>query len=147
MSGEERESVRFRGDKPIQAVQQFVHTPRAGYMFPALPRRAGRVGVTATNRGLGWLPALSLVGALGLYLVKVLHSPLIFTLHDEFIHWHTANDILKSGHLFRENPLLPASALFPGLEIVTAALTRLSGLTIFDAGVVVVGIARLMLVL
>jgi hypothetical protein len=84
---------------------------------------------------------------LSLYLVKVLHSPVGFTLVDEFQHWRTVIDILQSGHLFHENPLLPVSPLYPGLENVTSALASLSGLTTFDVGIVVLGIARLVLVL
>lgn len=89
----------------------------------------------------------SLVVLLGLslYLVKILHSPLAFTFSDEFTHWRTTNDILRSGHLFQKNPILPVSALFPGLEVVTSALVRLSGLSIFAAGAIVIGVARVIL--
>jgi hypothetical protein len=90
---------------------------------------------------------LVVILGLGLYLVKVLYSPLGFTLFDEFLHWRTANDIAQSGHLFRQNPMLPVSPLYPGLENVTNALMSLSGLTIFQVGVIVVGVARLVTVL
>lgn len=196
--------MRFRAEKPIQAVGQFVDTLRAGYIFPALPRRASRVEDAVAERGWGWLPALSLVGALGLllvaladtgarysttwaeplfwmgllvlfapiavrlasseaarseriglvvalglglYLVKILHSPLAFTQHDEFYHWRTANDIITHGRLFTENPMLPVSALFPGMENVIDAIVSLSGMSIFSAGVVLMGVARLILTL
>jgi hypothetical protein len=84
---------------------------------------------------------------LGLYLVKVLHSPLTFTLYDELLHWRTANDIARTGHLFEWNHLLLISPLFPGLEIVTQALTSVGGLTIFAAGTLLLGVGRLVLVL
>lgn len=90
---------------------------------------------------------LVLMLGLGLYLVKVLHSPLAFTHHDEFLHWRTFNDIQSNGHLFHHNPLLPVSALYPGLEIVTHAFASLSGMPFFLSGVVVIGIARLIFVL
>jgi len=80
----------------------------------------------------------------GLYLVKLLHSPLSFTLSDELQHWRTAGDIIESGYLFAENPLLPVSSLYPGLESITVALADLSGFTLFAAGVIVLGAARLM---
>lgn len=91
--------------------------------------------------------ALGLVTSLGLglYLVKVLHSPTGFTLYDEFLHWRTADDLLSTGKLFAENPLLTISPLYPGLELVTHALATLSGLSVFHAGLVVIGAARLML--
>ncbi len=81
------------------------------------------------------------------YLVKVMLSPLYFSEYDEFLHWRTADDIARSGHLFRENALLPVSPLYPGLEIVTNAFSKLSGLSTFNAGVVVAGVARLVMIL
>src|SRR5690606_39911035 len=69
--------------------------------------------------------------SLSLYLVKMLHSPLLFTFHDELVHWKTAQDIQISGRLFQPNPLIPTSPLFPGLEIITAAIASASGLSTF----------------
>ncbi|MEP7190745.1 MAG: hypothetical protein ABI901_16260, partial [Roseiflexaceae bacterium] len=85
---------------------------------------------------------VALVG-MGLYLVKLLHSPLSFTFSDELQHWRTAGDIVESGYLFAENPLLPVSPLYPGLESITVALAELGGLSLFAAGVLVLGAARL----
>ena len=84
---------------------------------------------------------------LAIYFVKLLQSPLGFTFFDEFLHWRTANDILRSGHLFKENSLLPVSPLYPGLELATTAVANLTGLSIFGAGVIVVGVARAVLAL
>ncbi len=100
-------------------------------------RRASR------RERIGLLVALEL----GLYLIKLLHSPWFFTSVDELMHWRTAEDILTSGHLFHENPPLPVSPLYPGLENVTTALVRLSGLSIFGAGSLVIGVARVLMVL
>ncbi|GAB4215671.1 MAG: hypothetical protein OHK0022_55850 [Roseiflexaceae bacterium] len=91
--------------------------------------------------------ALTIWLGLVVYLVKLLQSPLGFTFFDEFLHWRTANDILRTNHLFAENSLLPVSPLYPGLELATVALAQLTGLSIFGAGVVVVGMARVVLVL
>jgi hypothetical protein len=161
-------------------------------------------GVGSASDGLGWLPALSVTGGLGLlavaladtasraaavwaepvfwaglliitapvllrlasphtsrterlglvtgfgmalYLVKVLHSPAEFTFYDEFSHWRTVLDILNTHRLFSENPLLPISPMYPGLENVTSALVNLGHLSIFDAGILVIGVARLLLIL
>ncbi len=82
-----------------------------------------------------------------LYLVKVMASPLYFSFFDEFLHWRTADDIARSGHLFSENALLPVSSYYPGLEIVTNALSTLGGLDTFQAGIVVIGVARLVMIL
>ena len=85
--------------------------------------------------------------ALGLYLVKLEHSPLAFTFHDEFPHWRTVNDIMLHQRLFEPNSLQPISAVYPGLEIVTAALTQISGLSITTIGLILIGVARLLVML
>jgi hypothetical protein len=79
---------------------------------------------------------------LALYAVKVLQSPVGFTLHDEFSHIRTLEDIQRSGRLFLENPLLPASPFYPGLEVFTALLMKATGLGLFPAGLLIVGAAR-----
>jgi len=81
------------------------------------------------------------------YLSQIMFSPLTFIPHDAFIHWRTTNDITSSGHLFTENTLLPASPFYPGLEIMTNALTTLSGLSIFHSAIIVLGVARLVMIL
>ncbi len=107
------------------------------------------IAVRLIATGASRLERVALVGMLGegLYLVKVLRSPLAFELHDEFLHYRTVDDILRSGRLFGYNPLLPISALFPGLETLTSALASISGLSIFAAGIIVGAVARLTLVL
>jgi hypothetical protein len=92
---------------------------------------------------LGLVTVLSLL----LYWVKVLHSPLMFTEHDELLHLRTAIDIIQSGHLFHVNPLLPISALYPGMETVTSALTGVTHISIFQAGVLLIACARLVTML
>ena len=87
--------------------------------------------------------ALLVLFGLSLYLVKILHSPIMFTEHDEYLHVRTAEDILRFHHLFHNNPLLPVSALYPGMESVTTALMSLGGMPLFLAGLLVVAIARL----
>lgn len=86
---------------------------------------------------------LIVVLGLALYLVKALHSPLYFSLHDEFLHWRTAIDIQLTHFLFAENTILTVSPLYPGLEVVTTAFANLSGLPIYQAGLVTLGIARI----
>ncbi len=81
------------------------------------------------------------------YLVKVIANPTYFSFYDEFLHWRTVDDIARSGHLFTPNALLPVSPYYSGLEIVTNALSTISGLSSFYAGLVVIGMARLLMVL
>lgn len=91
---------------------------------------------------------IGLVTVLGvlLYIVKVLQSPIAFTFHDEFAHWRTANDIMATGHLFNENSIIPVSPLYPGLQLVTTALMHETGLGIYGSGRIVLGLARMLLV-
>ena len=108
--------------------------PAAARLASSEPSRGERIGL------------LVMVG-LGLYLVKVLHSPYAFTFSDELVHLHNGNRILQTGSLFSENSILSVTPLYPGLETVTAALASLSGLSVSGAGLVVVGAARLVMML
>lgn len=111
-------------------------------MFVPVALRLAAEAITRHER-LGCVIVLTL----GLYLAKVLRYPLWFAGFDEFLHWRSAEDIVRSHHLFAKNPMLPASPLFPGLESVTNALQSLTSLPTFPAGVIVIGIAKIVLVL
>jgi glycosyltransferase involved in cell wall biosynthesis len=91
----------------------------------------------------------SLVVLLGLacYLVKVLRDPFAFTYADELVHQHNVLSILHSHSLFGDNPILPVTPLYPGLESWTAALSATSGLSTFVCGLIVIGVARIVLML
>lgn len=115
-----------------------------GLLLLVVPVAARIAGIGASRRERMGLVAL--VGV-GLYLVKVWHSPLFFTFYDELQHWRTADDVLRGGRLFGENPVLPVSPFYPGLENVASAVVDLSGLSVFSAGLLMVGVARLVLVL
>ena len=91
--------------------------------------------------------ALLLVLGLALYLVKIVRSPLGMSGHDEFAHWRVADDIFKTGRLFQLNPILPVTPFYPGMEIVTTAVAQLSGLSLSTAGFIVIGAARLLMML
>ncbi|HKD75703.1 MAG TPA: hypothetical protein VKB76_09420, partial [Ktedonobacterales bacterium] len=90
---------------------------------------------------------LLVVLGISLYLVKVYEYPIFFTFFDEFLHWLTAQNIANSHHLFQTNSLLPISPFYPGLEMLTNALSSITGLSVFAAGTVVGGVARLILIL
>ncbi len=82
--------------------------------------------------------------AMSLYLVKIIRSPGAFTFTDEFMQMRTAIDILRSGHLFGFNPLLPISAQYPGMQLATTGLMEVSGLGLFPAGLLVIGVGHLL---
>lgn len=112
----------------------------AAMVIPAVVR------LTSTAARRGERVALVLVVGMALYVVKVVRDPIGFTYPDEFLHAHNLLEILRSGRLFGENPLLPVTSFYPGLESVAAAVRSLSGLSPFTAALVVIGAARLVMV-
>lgn len=91
--------------------------------------------------------ALVCLLGLALFATKFLRDPLSVGDYDEFLHWRTAQDIASSGAIFAPNSLLGVSPYYPGLELVTTALSQMSGIPIFDAGVIILAAARLTFVL
>ncbi len=91
---------------------------------------------------------ITLVAQMGmsLYLVKVLAYPTSLPMVDEWPHVRNTMNILDTGHLFQQLPLQHMAQWFPGLAIVTSAVSSLSGLPITTAGLIVIGAARLVLV-
>lgn len=110
----------------------------------AIPIAVRLLGTTASRRER---IILLLILGLGLYLAKVLQSPLAFTLYDELQHLRPAIDILDSGRLFSGNPLLPVYTYFPGLEVATTAIAAISGNDLFMSGMVIIGAARVLLLI
>jgi len=80
------------------------------------------------------------------YLLKVCYSPLSFTFTDELLHWRSTVNLIQTGKLFTVNYGLPISPRYPGLEEVTSALTSVTGLPIFVAGLIVAGVAHLLFI-
>ncbi len=91
--------------------------------------------------------ALVVLLGLALYFAKIMQSPFAFTYSDELLHSYNLEQILRTGALFSPNSILSITAYYPGLEIATSAVARVSGLDVFSAGLVVVGAARLVLML
>lgn len=142
-----------------------------GVLLMAAVADAGRVGGTGTLLQTGWIAGLVLVFApavlrivarstpvvesvsvavgLGLILQfsRLVLNPTSFAFHDEFIHAETLRQIDETGRLFGYNPLLPVSAYYPGLEVVTSGVERLTGLPTFAAAVITLLTARLIMVL
>lgn len=115
-----------------------------GLLIMLVPSAMRLVALTLSRR-----ERIAIVVGLGLafYLVKVLHSPFAFTYSDEFLHLFNTNQILQKGVLFTANPVLQVSPMFPGLASITAALTTLTGLPVFATGLIIIGVARLLLLL
>ena len=90
---------------------------------------------------------LAVMFGLGMYLAKVTYNPVHLSFSDEFVHVRSVQDDLLNGRLFSFNPLLPEAARYPGLGDITGGLVRLTGLPVSTAGLLVIGSARLVLVL
>ena len=112
----------------------------AGVLLISLPtfwRLTSRDATRGERLGLVVLLGLSLYG------VKVVRDAPLFTFSDEMVHAFNADQIVRHGELFRANPILAVTPSFPGLEGATSALMELTGMSSYWAGVVVVGAARL----
>ncbi|MDX6602112.1 MAG: hypothetical protein QOF13_1314 [Solirubrobacterales bacterium] len=116
----------------------------AGVLIIALP-----IFYRLTSREASRGERLALVCLLGLslYAVKVVRDVPLFSFSDELVHAFNADQIASHHHLFRYNPILPVTPNYPGLEGATSALMTLSGVSSYAAGIIVVGAARLSLVI
>lgn len=101
--------------------------------------------VCSSEPGTAERLTLVLLAALALYLVKVLREPFLFTFPDELVHATNANTVLRTGELFSANTILPATPAYPGLPATTAAVASATGLSVFGAGLLVIGVARVLM--
>jgi hypothetical protein len=99
-----------------------------------------------SRAGAGERLALVCALGLGIYLVKISRDAPSFTFSDELIHAFNAEQIRIHGDLFRGNPILEVTPYYPGLEGATSALVKITGVSVYTSGVIVVGAARLTLV-
>jgi hypothetical protein len=89
------------------------------------------------------------VGLVGLYpaVIYRMSSPFVLGGFDEHLHERTLNDLLHGSGLFAPNPLLVVGPYYPGLELFTGIITRLTGIPAILAMSLVVFFCRLILVL
>ncbi len=83
-----------------------------------------------------------MIAGLGLLMLRVIRAPINFTGYDEYLHWVGAQQLAETGRLFTPNVLFPIAPFYPGLEIVTTALSSVSGLSIFGSALIVIVVAR-----
>ena len=129
------------------ALSRATLSPSQLIFWAGLVTIAGPIAYRLTSREASGGERLALVCLLGLslYAIKVIRDAPLYTFSDEILHAFNANQAAGSGHLFHRNEILPVTPFYPGLEGATTALMKLSGLSSFGAGVLVVGAARLML--
>ena len=82
-----------------------------------------------------------------LYLVKLLKDPFTFMYSDELVHAFNAQRVLETGSVLHANPILPVTGHYVGLPAITDAVSSLTGLKVFGAGLLVIGVARLVMML
>jgi hypothetical protein len=115
--------------------------PLVAMVAPAAYRLAG-----TEARGRERLAILLLLGG-GLYLAKVLLSPAEFTFSDELSTLRSTEDLARTGQLLTPNTLAHGFALYPGVGLSTLSLARAAGAPLFLAGLLVIGTAKLVIVL
>ncbi len=115
-----------------------------GLLIIVLPT-AARLLTTAAD-GTERVSLVALLG-LALFLCKTVHDPLRMGAYDEWLHLRTAEDMLATSGIFAPNTLLGVSPYYPGLELVTTALSNASGLPVFESGIVILFGARLVFVM
>lgn len=86
---------------------------------------------------------------LGLYpaVIYRMSSPLVLGGFDEHLHERTLNDLLNGSGLFGTNPLLTVSPRYPGLELFTGVMIRLTGLPAIAGMSLAVLLCRILLTL
>lgn len=117
--------------------QEFLFWAGSPLLFLPSALRIGWPGVARSERLILLLGLSTVTG-----LIKMLYWPSGFAMFDEFLHWGSAQTILREHRLFLANPMLPISPFFPGLELITTALVNVTGLSLLVAAEVVVALAR-----
>ena len=122
------------GDLPFFIGLMVIVVPIALRLLQIEPRGSERV-------------ALVVLLGVALYACKLVHDPVLPGGYDEYLHLRTAQDIVSNHVLFLPNSLLTVSPFYPGLELVTAALAQLSGIGVYESGMIVLGATRIALAL
>ncbi len=76
---------------------------------------------------------------------RVIQQPSRFADHDEFAHATNLRHLLEQEQLYSPNTILPVTAYYPGLAMITGAVQQLTGLSPHTSGLVVTMSARIVL--
>jgi hypothetical protein len=87
--------------------------------------------------------------ALAAYGLKVMHDPSAFHFGDEYVHLSATQRLQAQHDLFALVPVAGSTVAgeYPGLHALTVALSDVTTLPLFTSGVIVIGLARLILAL
>lgn len=92
--------------------------------------------------------AAVVIGGVATTVSRILLYPTHFAYHDELLHLNSLRLIQENGHLFQAmNSMLPVSKFYPGLEVATDGIHRITGLSVHVAGSVLLVAGRLVLML
>jgi hypothetical protein len=116
----------------------------AGLTFIFAPCAWRLTGTAATRNERIWV---SVILGLALQAAYIFRSPLIFDNYDELAHGATLTRLIDSRALFQDNPVLPVSPYYPGIQLATIATRWLTGLPLLLDQMVVLVLARIVLVL
>lgn len=101
------------------------------------------VKLTRSHLGRGQRAlALLLLGVLTA-VPKYLRNPTQPLYHDEYAHWREAVEVLSSQHLLPPNTLIPIVQFFPGTSGLTFMVNRLTGLSLWHSGELIVAVVHL----
>lgn len=109
-------------------------------LFAFVSYRVLRPGTPAREREF---LVLAYAGAQSM--IRWAYSPQMFTFVDELQHWRSLANLLATHHPNEANYSLPASPRYPGMENVTAELVQVSSMGSFAAGVLIAGLAHVLL--
>ena len=97
------------------------------------------IAVIARRRtGAAARSALLLIIGFTSYAPKLLRDPGAPLYHDEYAHWRATYDIIANGRLFEPAQIVPVIARYPGLHAATAVIVDVTGLSIWQAGTILV---------
>lgn len=116
----------------------------AGMLLLTLPL-IGLMARRGTSRTLR--TALLTLYGIVTYAPKLLRNPFSPLYYDEFAHWRATEEILRTGKLFNQDPIVSIAARYPGLHAATAALVNATGLTIWQAATVLLLLCHALLTL
>ena len=82
-----------------------------------------------------------------LQLTRWVVDPVRFVQHNELIHLNGLRLVEQSGRLYADNPLLPVTSYYPGLQVAADAVHDLTGLGNHPSGIIVLLVTRVVLAL
>jgi len=129
--------VAYAMAKHSTSVEHF-HVFWLGFALVLIP-----IAIAGGHRPGRWTAAALLVGYGAITMLpKLLMSPNGPVFFDEFGHIRHANDIVASGHLDVPSAYLPILRVYPGLEVLTAWLHDITGISTWHVGQAIVLLAH-----